>query len=96
VSKPPSERRQHERRVVSVKGEILEPALGEVVVYTHDLSESGAFILFPREKCPPLGSMVTLRLFGMFADEGETVLEARVVRVTGSGFALQFFDFSTG
>jgi hypothetical protein len=91
-----NERRQHERRVMSLQGELLEPAIGVVTVYTIDLSEGGALVALPPDKCPPAGTTVTLRLPGLLWGEKMSTISGRVVRVTDQGMAVQFFDFEIG
>ncbi len=91
-----NERRQHERRVVSVKGELLEPSIGVVTVYTIDLSKGGAFVALPIDKCPPVGTTVVLRLPGLLWGEPLSTISGRVVRVIDQGMAVQFFDFDMG
>jgi len=87
------ERRQHQRHLIQLKAEISQPEIGKVTVYTQDLSVGGAFVILPREKCPPLGSMVTITLPGTLWGASETTFVARVVRLSDHGMGLQFFDF---
>jgi hypothetical protein len=88
------ERRQHQRHLIKLRAEITVPQIGTVTVYTQDLSLGGAFVVLPRDKCPPLGSMVTITLPGTLWGSKETTFVARVVRQTDHGMGLQFFDFS--
>ena len=87
------EKRTHERQAVTLSVEIVDPAIGEVILLTKDLSKGGAFVRLDKEKCPPLGRIVSLRLPGMLWGEKITTVTARVVRVTDAGMALQFIDF---
>lgn len=88
------EKRAHEHQAISIPIEILDPTeLGKVNLVTRDLSKGGAFILLDREKCPPVGRVVTLRMPGILWDEKLSTISARVVRVTDEGMALQFLDF---
>ncbi|HYA39468.1 MAG TPA: PilZ domain-containing protein [Candidatus Methylomirabilis sp.] len=90
------ERRQHQRRVISLEGELLEPSIGVVKIYTIDLSEGGAFVALAADKCPPVGTTITLRLPGVLWGEQMSTVSGRVVRVTDQGMAVQFFDFDVG
>ncbi len=88
------EKRADERQAVTISIEILDPPhLGKVSLVTKDLSKSGAFILLNREKCPPVGRIVSLRMPGLLWGEKLSTVSARVVRVTDTGMALQFLDF---
>ena len=88
------EKRAHERQTITIPTEILDPPeLGNVNLVTRDLSEGGAFILLDREKCPPMGRVVTLRMPGILWGEKLSTISARVVRVTDERMALQFLDF---
>ena len=88
--------RRHPRRVISLKGELLEPSIGVVTIYTVDLSEGGALVALPAEKCPPVGTTITLRLPGAPWGERMSTVSGRVVRVSDQGMAVQFFDFDVG
>ncbi len=87
------DRRKHPRNLISLKAEILEPVLGNVKVYTHDLSAGGAFVLMPSNKCPPIGSAVTVRIHGALPGEEASIFGARVARITDQGMGLEFYDF---
>lgn len=91
-----NERRRHERKVIRLEAELVEPGVGRVSVYTNDLSEGGAFVLVPRHRRPPVGASVKIRLAGTPWHEGEVIFTARVVRVTDEGIGLQFYDFDSG
>ena len=87
-------KRKIDRQLIQLKAEITEPMIGKVVVFTQDVSDSGAFVVLPRDRCPPVGSSLNIRLYRKTGYEGEDAMySARVVRVTESGMGLQFFDF---
>lgn len=86
-------RRKIDRQLIRIKAEITEPMIGNVVVFTQDVSDSGAFVVLPRDRCPPVGSSLNIRLYRNPETESEAMVSARVVRVTESGMGLQFFDF---
>lgn len=88
------ERRVQERQEVSLSVEILDPPhFGKVSLFTKDISQHGAFIRLSRENCLPVGRVVSLRMSGMSWGEEQSMVSARVVRVTDEGMALQFRDF---
>ena len=86
-------RRKIERQLIQMKAEITEPMIGKVVVFTQDVSDSGAFVVLPRDQCPPVGASLNIRLYRKPGAEDVATYSARVVRVTESGMGLQFFDF---
>ena len=88
------EKRTDERQAVTIAIEVLDPPhIGKVSLVTKDLSKSGAFILVSKEKCLPVGRIVSLRMPGVLWGEKLSTVSARVVRVTDEGMGLQFLDF---
>jgi len=88
------DKRVHERQEVSLSVEILDPPhLGKVALVTKDISKDGAFIMLSKEKCLPVGRIVSLRMSGALWGEKLSTVSARVVRVTDEGMGLQFLDF---
>ena len=96
MSAAQSDRRRHERKVIRLEAELVEPEVGRVSVYTNDLSEGGAFVLVPRNRRPPVGASVKIRLPGTPWHAGEVIFTARVVRVTDEGIGLQFYECVSG
>ena len=87
------EKRTHERQAVTLSAEIVDPEIGKVILLTKDLSKGGAFVRPDKEKCLPLGRIVSVRLPGLLWGEKITTVTARIVRVTDEGMGLQFIDF---
>ena len=88
------DKRIHERQEVSLSVEILDPPhLGNVALVTKNISKDGAFIMLSKEKCLPVGRIVSLRMSGVLWGEKLSTVSARVVRVTDEGMGLQFLDF---
>lgn len=88
------EKRIHQRQQVSLSVEILDPPhLGKVSLVTRNIGKDSAFILLAREKCLPVGRIVSLRVSGVLWGEKLSTVSARVVRVTDEGMGLQFLDF---
>ena len=48
-------KRKIDRQLIQLKAEITEPMIGKVVVLTKDVSDSGAFVVLPRDRCAPVG-----------------------------------------
>ena len=86
-------KRKIDRQLIQLKAEITEPMIGKVVVFTQDVSDSGAFVVLAKDRCPPVGSSLNIRLYRKTGSGEESMFSARVVRVTESGMGLQFFDF---
>ena len=84
------ERRRHPRRVVNLRAHAKVPgAPAADACIVKDISESGAFVLFPSRSEAPTGH------FLLFLDRQETVRRAcKVVRAAGSGVGVQFCDVS--
>jgi len=88
------ERREQDRQEVSLSVEIIDPPnLGKVQLRTRDLSKKGAFILLSRDKCLPVGRVLSLRMPGILWGEETSTVSARVVRLTEEGMGVQFLDF---
>ena len=88
------DKRVDERLVVSLSVEIIDPPhLGKVSLLTKNISKHGAFILLDKEKCLPVGRIVSVRMSGVIWGEKLSTVSARIVRVTDEGMALQFLDF---
>ncbi|MEK7207828.1 MAG: PilZ domain-containing protein [Pseudomonadota bacterium] len=93
MNKQDDDRRKRPRKLISLQAEIIGSALGKVTVYTQDLSAGGAFVLMPRDKCLPIGSAVTIRIYGALPGEEASTFGARVTRITDQGMGLEFYDF---
>ncbi|MBI3569623.1 MAG: PilZ domain-containing protein [Gammaproteobacteria bacterium] len=88
------ERREQERQEVSLTVEVLDPPhLGKVKLRTRDLNKKGAFLLLKKERCLPVGRVVSLRMPGLLWGEETSTVSARVIHVTEEGMGLQFLDF---
>ena len=83
------EQRQHNRTVFSCQIKIWHNSIGEVVVKTRDISDSGVFILTEPTTMPAIGALVTGQVQGM-ADA--PILEMEIVRVEPGGLGLRFLS----
>jgi hypothetical protein len=85
------EKRRHERIPISVEVELSGPGLGTMLVPTQDLSEGGVFLCLPRERCPPVGTVIQMRINRSFGDgDPPPTVAARVMRVTAEGAGVMF------
>jgi hypothetical protein len=86
------ERRRAERREIEVDATLTYEGFPPLQVRTRDLSTTGLFLRCGSGPLPPLGSEVYVEITP-FDDRIEPlVVQAKVVRVTGDGIALQFME----
>jgi hypothetical protein len=85
------EKRRHERFPVSVEVEVSGPGLDAMLVPTQDLSEGGVFLRLPRGHCPPVGTVIQVRV-NRAPEDGDAppTVAARVMRVTEDGVGVMF------
>lgn len=72
----------------SCRIKIWHDSIGEMVVKTRDVSDSGVFVLTEPAAMPGIGQIVTGQVQGMMADA--PILEMEVVRVEKVGVGLRF------
>jgi hypothetical protein len=84
------DKRRHERVPVTVEVELVDPAIGKLVVNTKDLSDGGLFLRLGPKPWPGVGSTVTVRLNQLLGGAEPPLLKARVVRETDEGVGLEF------
>lgn len=83
-------RRRHTRTPMTVRVKIAHPAVGEKIVKTKNISESGLFILVEPEEMPPIGEIVIGQVQGMIEDPPSLRME--IVRTEKDGIGLQFIN----
>ena len=66
----------------------MHPLIGEVLVFTRDISDSGIFLLTENIDMPPVGSIVKAQVQGM--GEVAPILTMEIVRLEPSGIGLKF------
>lgn len=64
--------------------------LGELFVFSTDISDSGVFVELTADEKPEVGDIVTLQIQGLPIEA--PVLSARVVRITKKGMGLEFVE----
>jgi len=85
-----NDKRKHERYPFTTDIKISHPTIGEKIVKSKDVSDSGVFILVEPTEMPPIGEVVEGQVQG---GEGDMpVLKMRIVRVGADGLGLQFVD----
>lgn len=83
-----SNRRRHPRIPMTVKVKISHPSIGEKIVNTKNISDSGLFIVVEPTEIPPIGEIVMGQVQGMVDDPPS--LPMKIVRVEKDGVGLQF------
>ncbi len=83
-------KREHPRHPVAVNVKISHPKIGEIIVKTQNLSDSGLFILVEPTKMPPVGEVVQGQVQGMLEDA--PVIKMKIVRTEKEGLGLQFVE----
>jgi hypothetical protein len=87
------ENRRHERVPIAVEVEMVDPAIGKLIVNTKDISDGGLFLRLAHKPWPQVGSVVTVRVNEQLGGEDPPLLRARVVRETHDGVGVEFiFD----
>ena len=81
-------RRRHPRIPMTVRVKIVHPAIGEKIVKTKNISDSGLFILAEPTEMPAIGEIVIGQVQGMIDDPPS--LEMEIVRTEKDGIGLQF------
>lgn len=65
--------------------------LGEMLLYTRDISDSGAYLLADGQALPGIGELVEVQVQGL-PGEPAPVVPMQVARVDGEGIGLVFLD----
>ncbi len=81
-------RRRHPRIPMTVRVKVTHPAIGEKIVKTRNISDSGLFILVEPTEMPPIGEIVIGQVQGMIDDPPS--LEMEIVRTEKDGIGLRF------
>ncbi len=83
----PDQRNDH-RTAMKCQVKVTHPSIGEVLVFTRDISDSGVFLLTEEYDMPPVGTVVKGQVQGM----GETapILDMEIVRLEPAGIGLKF------
>lgn len=85
-----AERRESLRTPVKLSIKVFHESMGELLLYTGNISDTGVYILSENQVVPPLGEVVSVQLQGLPAEAPK--LQARVVRVANDGMGLMFVE----
>ncbi len=83
-----SEQRKCPRTPLKCRIKIYHSSIGEVIVSTRNISDSGVFIITEGVDMPPLGSIVQGQVQGLMAEA--PVVDMEIVRVEPGGLGLKF------
>lgn len=84
------DKRQHERYPLSVDVKISHADIGEKIVKTKNISDSGLFILVEPTTMPSVGEVVQGQVQGGHDDM--PVVKMKIVRTEDDGLGLQFIE----
>ena len=85
-----SDKRKHERYLFTTDVKISHPDIGEKIVKTKDISDSGIFILVEPTTMPALGEIVQGQVQGGAGDM--PIVKMKIVRTDDDGLGLQFIQ----
>lgn len=83
-------RRRHTRVPLTVNVKIFHPSIGEKILKTKNISDSGIFIIVDPADIPAIGEIVMGQVQGLIEDPPS--LEMEIVRVESTGVGLQFVE----
>jgi hypothetical protein len=83
-------RRRHTRHPLEVDVKITHPDIGEKIVKTKNVSDSGLFILVEPENMPSPGEVVEGQIQDMLDDA--PIVKMKIVRIEEEGLGLQFIE----
>lgn len=84
------ENRKHERYAMSLEVEVIHAESGNLVLSTKDISDGGVFLYMRNQPCPPIGTVLHLKLRGLLGGEEPPTVKVTVVRTTEEGVGLRF------
>lgn len=83
--------RQHPRTGLRVRINLTHKCVGDVSVYTDNMSDGGVFILSEGKYLPDMGEIVRIQVQDLPVDAAPQ-LRARVVRVDQAGIGVEFLE----
>ncbi len=80
--------RRHVRTKLRTRIKLIHPSVGEIIVHTGDLSDSGVFISAEDIQLPEVGETVHIQVQDLPVEA--PVIEAKIVRTNLEGIGLEF------
>jgi len=84
------EKRNNQRHPITVMLKVLHPSIGEIMVKTKNLSDSGLFILAEPKKMPNIGEIVQCQV--QRDNEDLPMIPMQIIRTTEDGLGLKIID----
>lgn len=84
----PDNKRLSPRTPFVCKLKLMHPVVGELVVKTRDISDSGAYVMVEADLLLPIGTRLSGQVQGLMDDA--PVLPMEVVRCDAGGMGLRF------
>ncbi len=85
------EQRKQVRTKLRVAVKVCHAGLGELLLHTSDISDSGVYIFAEGCELPAVGDEVTVEVQGLPGDDAP-VVPMRIVRVDAKGMGLEYID----
>ncbi len=80
--------RRHVRTTLRSRIKLIHPLVGEIILHTNDLSDSGVFVVAEGQELPRLGETVHIQVQDLPVEA--PIIEAKIVRRTDIGAGLEF------
>lgn len=85
------ERRSFRRKVVNARVLLIHPDIGELESYTHDISNSGVFVLIQPLPNLPVGTELDMRMLN--SSNSKLVFKMELARSDKLGLGLHFLGY---
>lgn len=82
--------RKHIRTPIRTKVKLGHNELGELMVYSGNISDGGVYVELTAAERPEVGDIVTIQIQGLPIEA--PVVSARVVRIEEGGLGLEFVE----
>jgi hypothetical protein len=82
--------RKHLRHQIRVSIKITHESIGECLLETRDISDSGIFVIVNPQKMPDVGTVLKGQVQGM-GEEG-AIIDMVIVRVNKNGLGLRYVN----
>jgi PilZ domain len=84
------ERRRFERRVTTIRVEIMHPSFGTIIGSTQDISDGGASVKIENHPLPPIGTEVKVRFVKMVGAINQEPVNMKVMHHLRNTIGLMF------